>query len=55
MEIWRISGASRGAGDQSVTVKGTGCGFDSDMQYLIFTFLRCGVEAKRSVEFHHGK
>ena len=51
--------ASRGAGAQSVTVKSTGCGFDSpleEMKYLLkfkYPFLRYGVEAKRGVEFCH--
>ena len=51
----RVAEANRGAGAQGVTVKPTGCGFDShSRRYLlkiIFPFLRSGVKDKRGVEF----
>ena len=41
-------------GHKRVTVNATGCGFDfhlGKMKYIIFLFLRSGVEAKRGVMF----
>ena len=44
--------ASRGAGAQSVTLNATDCGFD--LFKFIFPLSKVsGVEASRSVEFHH--
>ena len=51
----RTMQASRSAGEQSVTVNATACGFESQSRKLninIF-FLPSGIEAMRGVEFRH--
>ena len=46
---------SRGAGPQSLTVTRSDVGkfHLEEIGYLIFSFLRSGVSAKRGVEFRH--
>ena len=40
-------------GPKCVTVNATDCGLDIHLLTFIFSFLRCGVEAKRGVELRH--